>query len=44
MTATTPTPASPAAGRFYDARRGIYYTKPVMRGWLHLLWFGRPWC
>ena len=40
VTATTPTRASAAAGRFYDARRGIYYTKPVMRGWLHLLWFG----
>ena len=40
VTATTPTPASTAADRFYDARRGIYYTKPVMRGWLHLLWFG----
>jgi hemolysin III len=24
---------------FYDARRGVYYTKPVLRGWLHLLWF-----
>jgi hemolysin III len=42
-----PTPAAPppppgtgpAAGWFYDARRGIHYTKPVMRGWLHLLWF-----
>ena len=40
VTATTPTRASTAADRFYDARRGIYYTKPVMRGWLHLLWFG----
>ena len=34
-----PPGASPAAGWFYDARRGIHYTKPVMRGWLHLLWF-----
>ena len=40
VTATTPTRASTAADRFYDARRGIYYSKPVMRGWLHLLWFG----
>jgi hemolysin III len=24
---------------FYDTRRGIHYTKPLMRGWLHLLWF-----
>jgi hemolysin III len=23
----------------YDARRGVYYTKPVLRGWLHLIWF-----
>ena len=31
--------ASPAAGKLYDTRRGVYYTKPVLRGWLHLLWF-----
>ena len=30
---------SRAAGAFYDARRGVYYTKPVLRGWLHVLWF-----
>jgi len=24
---------------FYDARRDVYYAKPMMRGWLHLLWF-----
>ena len=29
----------PAAEALYDARRGVYYTKPVLRGWLHLLWF-----
>ena len=29
----------PAAGRLYDTRRGVYYTKPAFRGWLHLLWF-----
>jgi hemolysin III len=23
----------------YDTRRGVYYAKPVLRGWLHLLWF-----
>ena len=23
----------------YDARRGLYYPKPALRGWLHLLWF-----
>ena len=22
-----------------DARRGLYYPKPALRGWLHLLWF-----
>ncbi len=27
------------AGRFYDSRRDIYYAKPVLRGWMHLLWF-----
>jgi hemolysin III len=28
-----------AVDAFYDARRDVYYTKPVLRGWLHLLWF-----
>ena len=23
----------------YDARRGVYYSKPVLRGWLHLVCF-----
>jgi hemolysin III len=23
----------------YDARRGLSYVKPVLRGWLHLVWF-----
>ena len=23
----------------FDARRGVYYPKPVLRGWLHLVWF-----
>ena len=36
MTAMDPLPA---AGAPYDARRGVYYVKPVLRGWLHLLWF-----
>ena len=31
---------SPATQRLYDARRGVYYAKPVLRGWLHLLYFG----
>ena len=30
---------SQVAGRFYDSRRGIYYVKPLLRGWMHLLWF-----
>jgi hemolysin III len=34
------TEAGPAgAGLLYDARRGVYYAKPVLRGWLHLLCF-----
>jgi hemolysin III len=32
--------ADQAVGSFYDARRCIYYTKPALRGWLHLVWFG----
>jgi hemolysin III len=28
------------AGALYDAKRGVYYTKPALRGWLHLVWFG----
>jgi hemolysin III len=36
---TAGAPPTPVAGGFYDARRGIHYTKPVFRGWLHLLWF-----
>ena len=42
MTVAAPTPAEPrppAADALYDARRGVYYAKPVLRGWLHLLWF-----
>jgi hemolysin III len=31
---------SPGAGLLYDARRGVYYARPVLRGWLHLLCFG----
>ena len=29
----------PAPGLFYDHRRRVHYAKPMMRGWLHLLWF-----
>jgi hemolysin III len=39
VTATDPTAEVPAAEAFYDARRGVYYAKPALRGWLHLLWF-----
>jgi hemolysin III len=28
-----------AAQALYDAKRAIYYDKPALRGWLHLLWF-----
>jgi len=30
---------APGLGALYDARRDVYYTKPLLRGWLHLLWF-----
>ena len=41
MTAVNPQVMSPsAAGALYDSRRRVYYAKPVLRGWLHLLWFG----
>jgi len=30
----------PEACRFFDACRGVYYNKPLLRGWLHLFWFG----
>ena len=36
MTVTPSQGASP----LYDARRGVSYAKPVLRGWLHLLCFG----
>jgi len=38
-TPTAPPPQPVVADAFYDARRDVYYTKPVLRGWLHLLWF-----
>ena len=28
------------AVELYDTKRAIYYAKPALRGWLHLLWFG----
>ena len=39
MTATNSTAEPAAAEACYDARRDVYYTKPALRGWLHLLWF-----
>ena len=41
MTVLDPLTAAPppASDALYDARRDAYYTKPVLRGWLHLLWF-----
>jgi hemolysin III len=43
MTAMDRTPAAPpppsAVEMPYDTRRGGHYTKPRLRGWLHLLWF-----
>jgi hemolysin III len=30
----------PAASALYDARRRVFYAKPVLRGWLHVVWFG----
>jgi len=33
-------PSPPSAAVFFDARRGVYYARPVLRGWLHVVWFG----
>lgn len=33
-------PSAPAVVEPFDSRRGVHYPKPVLRGWLHLLWFG----
>jgi hemolysin III len=30
---------SPVVGPLYDARRDLYYVKPQLRGWMHLIWF-----
>jgi hemolysin III len=29
----------PSAALLYDSRRNIHYAKPLLRGWLHLVWF-----
>jgi hemolysin III len=42
LSAISPTPEAPVPGTpaaLYDARRGIIYAKPALRGWLHLIWF-----
>jgi hemolysin III len=36
---TLPGDAPPVGARLYDARRDVHYPKPVLRGWLHLVWF-----
>ena len=40
-TGSTPgAPGPPEAEVFFDARRGIYYARPALRGWSHVVWFG----
>ena len=39
MAAINPDPATSPPGALYDARRRVYYAKPVLRGWLHAVWF-----
>ena len=41
MTGTDPTGTVGGVSRpmLFDTRRAVYYPKPVLRGWLHLLWF-----
>lgn len=34
---STARPAAPVV--LYDAVRGLYYPKPTLRGWMHLIWF-----
>jgi hemolysin III len=31
--------SAPASMLLYDSRRDVHYEKPLLRGWLHLLWF-----
>ncbi|MDP9117260.1 MAG: hemolysin III family protein [Actinomycetota bacterium] len=31
--------AAVPASHLYDSERDIYYTKPALRGWMHLVWF-----
>jgi hemolysin III len=39
MSTVDPAPVPAPSGLLYDARRDVYYTRPVLRGWLHLLFF-----
>lgn len=32
-------PVPPSGTALFDARRGVHYAKPALRGWLHLVWF-----
>jgi hemolysin III len=43
MTGTGPASAQPGLlrkGVLFDTRRGFYYARPALRGWLHVGWFG----
>jgi hemolysin III len=31
--------SAPTSTLLYDSRRGVHYEKPLLRGWLHLVWF-----
>ena len=31
--------SAPRSTLLYDSRRGVHYAKPLLRGWLHLVWF-----
>ena len=35
----TPGPPGPGRTLLYDSRRGVHYAKPLLRGWLHVVWF-----
>ncbi|MGI8882090.1 MAG: PAQR family membrane homeostasis protein TrhA [Jatrophihabitans sp.] len=35
----TLTGAPPPTAGLYDSARDLFYAKPVLRGWMHLLWF-----
>jgi hemolysin III len=39
LRAPAPGPDRTQPGLLYDTQRDRYYVKPVLRGWLHLVWF-----